>query len=179
MNTSGEITQLDEVDRAILQLSQWDARDATAVEIAERVDVLVNTHIHLPPNSGRIHRTKVPCPAEYNLYTDYTTASTAVPEYVIRGLKAVVPLPGRGVPLYPSRVNPGGVLGVDPTEVYISDSRRGGSTYHTSLECPNLPTVYNTLTPEDPAFEDAISRDECQWCRYDTLADLDDEDGDG
>ena len=71
------------------------------------------------------------------------------------------------------------MLGVDPTEIYTSDSRRGGYTYHTTLDCPNLPTVYNTLTPDDPEFEDAIERDECQWCRYDTLDELDDGDRNG
>lgn len=69
------------------------------------------------------------------------------------------------------------MLGVDPTEVYISDSRRGGHTYHTTKECPNLPTVYQTLTPENIEFEDVIEREECQWCRYNTLAlELPDED---
>lgn len=88
---------------------------------------------------------------------------------------SVFPLPLCGVPLNYPRVNPCGVLGVDPDEVYISDSRRGGYAYHTTTECPNLPTVYKTLTPDDPGFEDTIERDECQWCRYDTLDDLDDQ----
>lgn len=39
MDESGDTPQLDKVDRAILQLLQRDARDATAVEIAEKVGV--------------------------------------------------------------------------------------------------------------------------------------------
>ena len=39
MSASSDITPLDDVDRAILQLLQRDARHATAVEIGERVGV--------------------------------------------------------------------------------------------------------------------------------------------
>lgn len=48
MCVSPEYTPLDEVDRAILQLLQRDARNLTAVDISERVDVsdgTVRNHI--------------------------------------------------------------------------------------------------------------------------------------
>ena len=65
------------------------------------------------------------------------------------------------------------MFGVNPEEVYIADSRRGGSAYHTTTECPNLPPATKTLTDGDPEFERVLDeRDECQWCRYDTLDDL-------
>lgn len=43
MRASHEYTPLDDVDRAILQLLQRDARNLTAVDIAERVDVTDGT----------------------------------------------------------------------------------------------------------------------------------------
>lgn len=68
------------------------------------------------------------------------------------------------------------MLGVNPSEVYIADSIRGGYAYHTDRDCPDFPPATKTLTPEDPAFERVLAeRDECQWCRYDTLPDLNDE----
>ena len=66
------------------------------------------------------------------------------------------------------------MLGVNPTEVYISASRRGGTAYHTNPECPDLPGAHRTLTPGDGEFESVLEeRDECQSCRYDTLNQLD------
>lgn len=60
-----------------------------------------------------------------------------------------------------------------PDEIYVSNTRRGGYKYHTHEECPNLPQATKTLTPGDTRYEKVIKeRDECQWCRYDTLEGL-------
>lgn len=42
------------------------------------------------------------------------------------------------------------MIGVDPTEGYLSGSCGGGYTYHTHLDYPNLPTVYKTLLRRTP-----------------------------
>lgn len=71
------------------------------------------------------------------------------------------------------------MFGVNPEEVFIANTRRGGYAYHTTTECPHIPAVTRTLTEGDPEFERVLeARDECQWCRYDTIDTLGDGNGD-